>query len=1339
MSSSKKIALCLIILGLFSSVYFFRFWRSEKPVENKKEIVAKAKAQVISPQKNNMEKYAAIGQIKNNAAHKIKLTAREKYEIYLNKHPFNNRPHIYKKEGEEEDEEKHGDRPDLAAEQDFLRTMDPSLKRPTPEVLGNIINENLQLKNSQVRANVIPGTSTTPWVERGPNNVGGRTRALVWDPNDANGKKVWAGGVYGGLWFNNDITDPNSSWNIVDNFWSNLSVTCIAFDPNNSLIAYVGTGEGFGGNSGNSSGAIGAGIWKTVNGGTSWTQVSSTTAFSYTNDLVVRNESGTSVVYAAIDGRFYNGVFHNTQNAGLQRSTNGGTTWTQVLPSVPGTTINYTPASIAISANNRIWIGTKSSIFSATDRGGGCVLYSDNGTTWIQSNKAAVNNSSGSGRVTVACAPSDNNYVYSFIESSGKLFDIRKTIDAGNNWTSLSFPRDADNGIPASDFTRGQAGYDQVLKVDPNNAQTIIIGGIDLFRSTDTGTTWKQISKWSNNNALNGLKSSIVHADQHTMVFAKGSSTRAIFGNDGGVFYTTELQKADTSNVIPARNRNYNVTQFYSTAIHPSINTNYYLAGAQDNGTQLFRSAGVNSTIDVNGGDGGYCFIDQKNPNIQIVSYVFNQFSYSTDNLTTGGALLNDDSTGSFINIACYDNSLGILYTYIKPGSLYRVTLRTSKPNVTTINISGLASNATSLKVSPYTLDSTTLFIGTDAGRVLKVTKADTNPITTDVTGNLPVGSISNIEFGANENQLLVTFFNYGIRRVWYSSTGGNTWVDKSGDLPNMPVRWSLFNPNNRTDEVVLATELGIYGTTNFSNANPNWVLSNNGFANVRTDMLQMRNSDFQVAAATHGRGLYTSNAFVPSGALAPTIASFTPTSSLAGATITITGTNFTGATAVSFGGVNATSFNVVSPTSITAVVGSGKTGVLSVTTPGGIATTATNYTLASNLIPTITSFTPVNAASGASVAITGTNLSGATAVSFGGTAATSFNIVSSTTINAVVGAGSSGTVSVTTPAGTGNLAGFIFCGAAPTITNNRPLTFCVGDSTILTSSNASNNQWLLNGTIISGATSNTLAAKASGSYTVRTTGCTNSSTAIVVTANASPPQPTVSNSRPLAFCNGDSTVLTANTTTGLQWQLNSSNISGATSSTITVKSSGTYTVLTTNASNCTASSANIVVVNNPLPNKPTISWNSSQLSTASGLAGYQWILAGVDVTGATNNTHTPAAVGNYTVRVSTSSGCTAVSDPFSLVVTALTSVSISGTSVKVYPNPASTEAIISFDQTPTTNVQIKLINSNGTVVKSLLTKQKINRFSVFDLSKGTYYVEFTNGKQKGTIQLMIQ
>jgi len=740
--------------------------------------------------------------------------------------------------------------PDLAWEQDFIRTMDPALGRPVPERLPSIIQSMQSMRNMQLA----PGGASTPWDERGPNNVGGRTRALAFSPSDPTFKKVWAAGVTGGLWFNNDITNANSSWNAVNNFWDNITVTCIAFDPNNSQIMYVGTGEGFG-----AAASRGAGIWKSTNGGTTWTQVSSSASFYYVLDIVVRNESGTSVVYAAVDGGFYNGVWHGASASGIQRSINGGTSWTNVSPNIPSSTTKLVAADLEIAADGRIWAGSKAAPFTTTDRGGGRIFYSDNGTSWTVSNSTTVTN--GRGRVELACAPSNASVVYAVIENDLMVEAIKKTVNSGGTWTNANEPADVDQGIPDDDFSRGQAWYDLIMAVDPLDENTLLIGGIDLFRSTDGASSWTQISKWSNNNDLSSLSCSEVHADQHAITFRPGASNTVLFGNDGGVYYTSNLSNAANNAVIDSRNKDYNVTQFYACALSPTAGSNIMLAGAQDNGTQRYASSGINSTTEVYGGDGAYCFIDQNSPSTQIASYVYNNFYVSTNSgLSFFTSIIEDDATGKFINPADYDDVNNVLYSNKNSSSIWRVrNIGPSPATPETVTITGMADDASHIRVSPY---SSTIFVGTDVGDIYKVTTPNGTPSSSMISkSNLPAGTVSCIEVGASENELLVTYFNYGIISVWYTNNGGTTWVSKEGNLPDMPIRWALFNPINR-NEVILATELGVWSTTNFNATTPTWTASNNGMANVRVDMLQVRSSDNMVIAATHGRGLFSSLAF---------------------------------------------------------------------------------------------------------------------------------------------------------------------------------------------------------------------------------------------------------------------------------------------------------------------------------------------------------------------------------------------------------------------------------------------------------------------------------------------
>ena len=196
------------------------------------------------------------------------------------------------------------DRPDLAAEHEFIMTMDPALGYVPTERLIKARKKALKLLTQK---SAIPNVH---WTERGPANVGGRTRAIMFDPNDNTHKKVWAGGVSGGLWFNNDITSDVEQWQKINDFWDNLAITTIAYNPVNNNEFYVGTGEGW-----SSKMLRGNGIWKTTDGGISWQHLTSTnnSNFYYIQKIVITNSE---TIIAAT-------------NSGLYISNDGGNSWQQ--------------------------------------------------------------------------------------------------------------------------------------------------------------------------------------------------------------------------------------------------------------------------------------------------------------------------------------------------------------------------------------------------------------------------------------------------------------------------------------------------------------------------------------------------------------------------------------------------------------------------------------------------------------------------------------------------------------------------------------------------------------------------------------------------------------------------------------------------------------------------------------------------------------------------------------------------------------------------------------------------------------------------------------------------
>ncbi|NCA85634.1 MAG: T9SS type A sorting domain-containing protein [Clostridia bacterium] len=748
--------------------------------------------------------------------------------------------------------------PDKAALQDYFMTVDPAT--------GAVPRHRLMDAYQYARTATQSRNDVQLQWEGTPVEMGGRTRAIMYDPTDLQHKKVWAGGVTGGLWFRQDITNNNSLWQPVDDFWSSLSISCIAYDPNNPNIFYVGTGESqtalitYRESSG-----VGQGIWRSTDAGTTWNMIESTLPFEYINDIVIRDEAGTSVIYAAVASGIYHDTVHQSQPSdGVFRSSDFGMTWDQVMPDIPGTEKPYMISDLEITAGGRIFAGT---VQNVEIQGGAVILYSDYGAagTWTVYDdmvQQILNNSYYNipGRVVLAAAPSDPDIIYAAIGAgfvnNNNGFNyyygryILKTTDAGENWTSIPIPDDEYAKLAWHAF---------VLKVAPNNPEMLYAGGLDLWKTNNSGSTWQHITDWAL--MYYGGGDEYVHADQHAIAFNPGNPSQLICSSDGGVFYTNTA--LSTYPVFQEKNHNYNTLQFYTCDIIPQPGGTLYCGGLQDNGTLLYQDEPLSINHMIDGGDGAFCFFDD-DPQLLITSVYYNSYTFY---LNWNYLDSYNDNSGVFVNPADYDTKNNILFAnrvnFV--GGYSNQLLRIDGiPDNFDVDVVPLQTNEegyfSHVRVSPYAPAGTSvLFLGSQTGRLYRADNAQNSvPQVTEFTNDdMPVGYISCIALGQSEDEMLVTYSNYGVQSVWQSKDGGESWRDVEYNLPDMPIRWAEYHPQNDA-QVILATELGIW-TTNNINADPVvWQPNAEGMANVRVDMLTLRAADNTVLAATHGRGLFT-------------------------------------------------------------------------------------------------------------------------------------------------------------------------------------------------------------------------------------------------------------------------------------------------------------------------------------------------------------------------------------------------------------------------------------------------------------------------------------------------
>ena len=644
-------------------------------------------------------------------------------------------------------------------------------------------------------------------------------------------------------------------------------------------------------------------VLKTVKVAAGYTVVPGT---FYINDVVVRDNGGTSEVYVAVGLSGYRDASRTFfgEDYGLYKSSDGGNNWEKLEVYIEGTNNPIQPIDLEISTvDNTVWV---SSTRDFSGNGGGGVWQSDDaGDNFTK--KYQVDTEFDPGRTEIEVTSNNSVWIFSSTRDSDpvKLFKGNNGLNGAP--AAVTLPETVEN---YDEFTRSQHWYDQMLISDPVNPNTVYVGGINLHRTTNggaSGTTnpWTQISQWYGG-TFSQVSYQYVHADQHGAAILKSDPNKVLFVNDGGVFFSN-----DGGDNLSSRNDNYHTSQYYTVGVAPSTmftdhqvrvsgsdsrystgsskfvskagsEQDVFAGGLQDNGTQFStdKSNGTTVATRSGGGDGAATMFSQ-NPNNRyfIQNYVYNQnvraVNLNGDNSRVFTLLNEGGSNGDFITIQALDSNLGIVYSNYGQNRIivmydwddFKEEDRNSDaPSFILEDSTFLTSNISALTVSPHTTSSSTLYFGTEAGQVVKVENANSVPNAstgqsnaklTSLTDQKFVGSVSDIELGKDENHIFVTFHNYGVENIFYSNDGGQTWQEKEGNLPDIPVRCILQNPLLE-NEVIVGTELGVWYTKNFDIDNPSWSQANAGMKDVRITDLDMRD-DYKVFAATYGLGVYSS------------------------------------------------------------------------------------------------------------------------------------------------------------------------------------------------------------------------------------------------------------------------------------------------------------------------------------------------------------------------------------------------------------------------------------------------------------------------------------------------
>lgn len=670
----------------------------------------------------------------------------------------------------------------------------------------------------------MPGTSLRraaraewEWLSLGPTNIAGRVRSLAMDPTRPD--ILYAGSAGGGVW---KTVDGGLHWTPQTDLLPNLRIGSIVVDPHRPDRVFAGCGEGFVSWQGMQ--AFGQGVYRTDDGGEHWELLASTKTadFSYVFDL-------------AADPHQANALLAST-NRGIYLTTDGGSTWKRV---VVGSTDHR--------GMQCVYHSSAAGVVYGVIEGVGIFRSLDHGASWTLVYSGSSLDAYT--RVVLAPAPSNGDIVYAAFsaEYDETCAGLLKSTDRGTTWTPITIPT---NRFEATDYMGWQGQYNSVLAVHPTTPSTIWVGGIDLYRSTNGGQSWTQMTNW-----YEGAGLPYVHADQHALLFHPLQPGRMVSANDGGIFVTT-----NGGSTWLDRNSGLVTAQFHSGTPHPTADM--VLGGTIDNGN--LRITTGTSWMDVTGGDGGYTAVDPTNPSTWYSELYYLHFMRST----AGGAdgtwqvkmsgipRASDYGTTDPVNfIAPFEmDPVNPKVLYAGTNRVYKTTNGADswKSISPVLSGSGVIS-ALGLSAS----DSKVVYAGGDEGSMDWTSDGGTS--WTSITTGLPVRYITDLAVDpANPRRAFASVSGFGSGHLYRTNPTTMVWENISGAgataLPDAPANCVLVHPTV-PDRIFVGTDVGLFYTTN---GGGDWMPMNAGIGNVTIADLQIR-KDGVLFVATHGRGMYRS------------------------------------------------------------------------------------------------------------------------------------------------------------------------------------------------------------------------------------------------------------------------------------------------------------------------------------------------------------------------------------------------------------------------------------------------------------------------------------------------
>lgn len=695
------------------------------------------------------------------------------------------------------------------------------------------------------------------WEELGPNDEGGRVRALAVHPTDPD--IIYTAGVSGGIY---KSTDQGANWTALTNFLPSPSVTCIIIHPTMPDTLYASTGESFTGGDGRvANGTPGDGIFRSFNGGNTWELLPSI------DDNNIDRFYWTNKIAFDIDdpSKFYavsNGNAKSTPIGGcaeLHLFSDYGNSVAEVT-NFPCLSSRLTTIVINPNDGDNICVGTTT----------GLVVSQNKGATWTTMNTAVTGWPSVTGRVEVGFTDDNSNVIYALCEGAALNGQLLRSSNKGTSWTSINSALT----IFQPNATANNGWYHNTIWVSPSDDQDIIVGGVNLWRSTNGGTSFTQISNQSFNN--DGLSA---HADHHIIVPASdysNSNRKLYFGNDGGVASTDDWQTVTTNTGWDLLNENLGITQYYDSDIFGN-NPNNLIGGSQDNGTIASDDSGDTWEV-VFGGDGGFCAISKQDPSLRYASTQNGNFKVSCPLAPFNGDFISYFEITDFETNPQFIQPMEIFpndgeQILVGGAQLYHLTFNatTCAPTMVLQNPQtppvGGGKQITAIEIRE---NGNQVYVGTEDGEIFKGNTTTATWTWNSVYVDPGARTVVDIAISpVNANKVAACFGGYSADNVVITNNGGTSWQTKTNGLPIIHINDLVWHPV-ASNWLYAGTDLGVMATEdngNNWNTSPNWfgVADGPGFVEVTKLQFTRENTlgGHKLVATTFGRGFWKSESFV--------------------------------------------------------------------------------------------------------------------------------------------------------------------------------------------------------------------------------------------------------------------------------------------------------------------------------------------------------------------------------------------------------------------------------------------------------------------------------------------